>query len=214
MWCAADISILRWSTWTIVQLNICGAATATPVHLLLHLCHCISIAILFNASTLWYCRSVVWLNVATAAPLHQSFYASTLWCAADKYSAVGLHQGFLCINIPSSCPDHDHTPGQKLMRSDQPYHLHRGIFVQKFTLVLINLDEVEFYILVSLKSLLVSLWWTPYKEWYRPNQTMIKVATGHGWRWRKTLCAIVPPKIFRLDMYTCANHEILRIICI
>ena len=41
------------------------------------------------------------------------------------------------------------------MRSDQPYHLHRGIYVQKFTLVLINLDEVEFLILVSLKSLLV-----------------------------------------------------------
>ena len=175
---------------------ICGAATATPVHLLLHLCHCISIAIVFNASTLWCCRSVVWLNVAAAAPLHQSFYASTLWCAADKYGAVGLHQGFLCINIPSSCPDHDHTPGQKLMRSDQPYHLHRGIYVQKFTLVLINLDEVEFLILVSLKSLLV----LPDEPRIRSDTAQIK-----QWlRWplamddddEKHCAPLYPPKYF------------------
>ena len=136
------------------------------------MCHCISIAILFCASTLWYCRSVAWLNVATAAPLHQSSYASTLWCAADKYSAVGLHQGFYASTF------------QALVRTTTTHRARNWcaqinliIFIEEFLF-----KSLHWFWLIWMK--LSFLFWFPWSlSWVLSDEPRIRSDTAQIKQW-------------------------------
>ena len=160
------------------------------------MCHCISIAILFCASTLWYCRSVAWLNVATAAPLHQGFLHQH--CDAPRTNTVqlGCIKGFYASTF------------QALVRTTTTHRARNWcaqinliIFIEEFMF-----KNLHWFWLIWMK--LSFLFWFPWSlSWVLSDEPRIRSDTAQIKQWlrwplamddddEKHCAPLYPPKYF------------------